>query len=86
MEFVIDWDLQLRLLLLGDVVYHDEVLAEFRVWETPERKRRLLQCIEETGRLYNTRIAEIVSLRPELKADAEKARRARAVSLSFGLS
>jgi O-antigen/teichoic acid export membrane protein/GT2 family glycosyltransferase len=86
MESVIDWDLQLRLLGLGDVVYHDEVLAEFRVWETPERKRRILQCIEETGRLYETRIAEIVSSHPALRANAEKARRARALSLALGLS
>ena len=86
MESVIDWDLQLRLLGLGDIVYHDEVLAEFRVWETPERKRRILQCIEETGRLYDTRIADIVSMNPALRANAEKARRARALSLAFGLS
>lgn len=83
---VIDWDIQLRLLCLGDVAYVDGVLAEFRVWSSKERAGRLLRLIEDTVRLYDTRIEEVVTGNPELREDVEEARRTRALVLAFGLN
>jgi len=82
---LIDWDLQLRLIRLGDIAYYDEPLAEFRVWESEERKKTTLQIIEETGWLYEAVSRELVSVRPELLRDLERAKLRRATILVCGL-
>jgi O-antigen/teichoic acid export membrane protein/GT2 family glycosyltransferase len=83
---VIDWDIQLRLISFGDVAYVDEALAEYRVWSTEARQRRLLRLIEDTGRLYETRVKEMVVANPALRGEAVKGRRSRALTLACGLS
>lgn len=80
-----DWDLELRLLELGDIFYHDEVLGSFRVWSTHERDSRLFTFIRETDVVYRTRIADLVSRRPELQVVADRAREARALAFAYGI-
>ncbi len=80
-----DWDLQLRLLEIGDIAYHDEVLADFRVWSEPEREARHLRHLAEIGQLYETRIAAIQRADPSLSKFVSAARNARALSGALGL-
>jgi len=82
---VIDWDLQLRLIRLGDIAYYDEPLAEFRVWESAEREKRPQRLIEETGWLYEAVNSEVVSARPELLGDFERAKWRRALNFACGV-
>jgi len=83
---ILDWDLELRLLEVGDIYYHDEVLGYFRVWSTPERESRFIAFVEETALVYRTRIADIVSRHPELASAADSAQRAKALAFSYGMS
>jgi glycosyltransferase involved in cell wall biosynthesis len=83
-----DWDLDLRLALTGDVVYLDEVLVGFRFWEAENREdntRRLPRYVEEIGRMFDTTVAEIVAMRPQLTEFAQKARAEMAVNCAVGI-
>ncbi len=83
-----DWDLDLRMLLTGDVIYLDEVLVRFRFWSAPNRddnSRRLPRYIEEIGRLFDTTVAEVVEQVPELGPHARKARRSMALNCALGV-
>lgn len=83
-----DWDLDLRLLMTGDVIYLDEVLVRFRFWSAPNREdnsRRLPRYIEEIGRLFDTTVAEIVKEEPDLARYARKARKSMAVNCALGV-
>lgn len=82
---ILDWDLELRLLDVGDIYYHDEVLGYFRVWSTPERDTRIVKFMEESAFAYETRIADIVRRRPELASAARKARIAKAMAFANGM-
>jgi glycosyltransferase involved in cell wall biosynthesis len=74
-----DWDVMLRLLQIGDVVYHNEILAQYRIWSAPERDARFLTHLEEVVKLYETTVAEILRHHPELIGDGRRARRRRAI-------
>jgi len=83
-----DWDLDIRLAMQGDVAYLDEVLVQFRYWEAENREnnfRRLPRYVEEIGRMFDTTVAEVVSIRPQLKAAAAKARRAMGMNCAIGI-
>lgn len=83
-----DWDLDIRLAMHGDVAYLDEVLVQFRFWEADNREdnfRRLPRYVEEIGRMFDTTVAEVVAVRPELKSAAEKARRAMGMNCAVGV-
>lgn len=83
-----DWDMDLRLLLTGDVAYHDEVLVEFRYWDGENRDnnlKRLPRYVEEIGRMFDTTVAEILDVRPDLKKHARKCRRELAVNCAIGI-
>lgn len=83
-----DWDLDLRLLMTGDVIYFDEVLVQFRFWSAPNRDgnaRRLPRYIEEIGRMFDTTVLELVEQAPELARDARRARKAMAMNCALGV-
>ncbi len=83
-----DWDLDLRLLMTGDVIYFDEVLVQFRFWSAPNRddnSRRLPRYIEEIGRMFETTVAELVEEAPELTPHARRARKAMAMNCALGV-
>jgi GT2 family glycosyltransferase len=52
-DMVGDWDLCLRLLRLGDVAYCSEVLAGYRWWSTPIRRKRFVAQVRDTRLLYD---------------------------------
>ena len=81
-----DWNLELYLLHLGDVAYHDEILFQYRDWTTPEREARMTWDIHSRAEMHSTVIAELVSLYPELSivATRERKRAARQYALAIG--
>ena len=80
-----DWDLELRLLQVGDVAYHDEVLVQYRTWTTPERDSRFILQIQDIAQLYETTVAGIANSHPDLRAAIKKARRACALGYTLGI-
>jgi hypothetical protein len=78
-----DWDLELRLLQFGGVAYHDEILAQYRVWSNADRASRFLRYLEETRRLYEKTLGELARTCPELAAPVSRARSARARTLAI---
>jgi glycosyltransferase involved in cell wall biosynthesis len=83
-----DWDLDLRLAMMGDVAYLDEILVQFRFWSAPNREqnsRRLPRYIEELGRMLDTTGNEIVAAYPDLASTLKRARRAMAVNCALGV-
>lgn len=85
-DIVGDWDLELRLLQVGDITYHDEVLVQYRIWTTPERDSRLISQLQEIAQLYETTVAKLLTSHPDLKIVAERARRDYALNLAFGIA
>jgi len=77
-----DWVLGLRLAQVGDVVYHDEELVQYRAWDTGERKFRSIFYSLEGIKIYETIIADLLKSRPELTKYAQKGRKARAIGLA----
>lgn len=47
-----DWYLAIRLATVGDIAYHDEVLASNRVWLNEKRYRHILTHVRATCQLY----------------------------------
>jgi len=83
-----DWDMDLRLLLTGDVAYHDEALVEFRYWEAENRDshlRRLPRYVEEIGRMFDTTVAEILEVRSDLKDHVRNCRKTLAINCAIGV-
>ncbi len=56
-----DWSLILRLLTQGDVMYVDRELAQYRVWNTTDRDKRIAEHVEEVAWMYKNGMTAIVS-------------------------
>lgn len=84
-RYVGDWDLELRLLQVGDVAFHDEVLAQYRIWSTPLRTARIIDHLVEIRDLYETTVAGMLRTQPELSCAARKARSRRALAWALQL-
>jgi len=85
-DLVADWYLSLRLLTVGDVAYCSDVLAYYRDWLTPERRRRFLPWVRDMRLLYEKlESSEIVNLIDGGMDTLYKARRRHAVHMAAGL-
>lgn len=51
-DMVADWDLSIRLLSVGAVAYCSNVMAYYRDWSTPDRRRRFLPRVRDVRLLY----------------------------------
>lgn len=81
-----DWELELRLIQVGDVVYHDEELIQYRSWTTVERGTRLVQQIQEIAQVYDTTVEELLDYHPaKVKRLAKLARKSQAFHYAMGI-
>lgn len=55
-----DWSLILRLLAQGDVMYVDRELAQYRLWNTPDRDNRIAQHVDEVAWMYESGMTAFV--------------------------
>jgi glycosyltransferase involved in cell wall biosynthesis len=55
-----DWSLILRLLAQGDVMYVDRELAQYRLWNTPDRDSRIARHVEEVVWMYESGMTAFV--------------------------
>jgi glycosyltransferase involved in cell wall biosynthesis len=79
---IIDWDLWLKLLQVGDVAYTDEVLFSYRDWLDAEgvRQRHMFSVLQEMVDLYNRHEADLVAKNPSLGRVFRAARRKQALA------
>ncbi len=83
-----DWELWIRLLLIGDVAYNEKIMVKYREWydKEGERKTRYLsKHLESIVALYNIYQPVILSKHPDLEKIFAKARRRIALSFINGL-
>ena len=83
-----DWDLWLRLLQVGDVVYNQHVLAQYRSWINMEggSTQKLLDQVMETVALYQKHEPIILKKHPKWKYHFVQAKRNQAKALIYGLA
>jgi hypothetical protein len=74
--YAVDWELALKLCTVGDIVYNQNVLMQYRVWAAPGRtvpsQLRYIRFMREFYDLYEPRF-------PELRATFRRARLRRAL-------
>lgn len=85
-----DWDLWLRLLQVGDVVYNQHILAQYRSWIDAKGMRynyqRLLVHVKEVLALYQEYEPVILKKYPDLKKNLIRAKDKQALSFVYGLA
>lgn len=86
-NYLLDWELWLRLLGYGDVAYNEEVLMGYRDWADEYRRTtRQLKLLESKVLLYRKYQPIILRQHPGWKRLFKRARRQQALSAVTGLS
>lgn len=90
LKIIGDWDLWLRLLQVGAVIYNQHILAQYRSWLDTDGMRsnyqRLLVHAKEVLALYKEQESVILKKYPDLKKDFIKAKNKQARSFVYGLA
>lgn len=89
-KMVGDWDLWLRLLQIGDVIYNQHLLAQYRHWlddvGARSHDQRLLVHAKEVLALYQEHEPVILEKYPDLEKDFIKAKEKKASSFVYALA